>query len=240
MSAEVVNFRAVMNDWNSRAETWLVPDIVYIGRENQAYHLKASPFANPFPVKREKGETEASARRRSIEQYRDYIGRRPDLLAQLWTLRGKKLACWCYPLACHGDVLVELLNGLKPETAPSSQVGMDGSQQPVLAWDSGGAAYQIAQDKHGNLYRTSIKIAQPMGVPGKVYERWTDWYRDYLKDVLRVKGSGLAMSHEAYARFRYETRLRNMVGVEGDERMNIEAAILQELLAELDTGKEGE
>lgn len=30
---------------------------------------------------------------------------RPDLEP----LRGKRLACWCHPLPCHGDVIVELL-----------------------------------------------------------------------------------------------------------------------------------
>ena len=31
-----------------------------------------------------------------------------DLLAQLHTLKGKRLACWCKPKACHGDVLAKL------------------------------------------------------------------------------------------------------------------------------------
>lgn len=26
-------------------------------------------------------------------------------------LRGRDLVCWCAPLSCHGDVLVELANG---------------------------------------------------------------------------------------------------------------------------------
>ena len=28
-------------------------------------------------------------------------------------LRGKDLVCWCYPLACHGDVLVQLSKELQ-------------------------------------------------------------------------------------------------------------------------------
>lgn len=31
---------------------------------------------------------------------------RPDLEP----LRGKRLACWCHPLPCHGDVIVEWLD----------------------------------------------------------------------------------------------------------------------------------
>jgi hypothetical protein len=113
------------------------------------------------------------------------------------------------------------------------QIGMDGSRPPVLAWDKGGAAYEIGMNQRGWLYRTDQKIARPIGVPGKVYTQWSDWYRDYLKLTLRVKGGALAMTRRDYARFRYEKRLKGMVGVEGDERMNIEATILQELLDEL-------
>ncbi len=30
-------------------------------------------------------------------------------------LRGKKLACWCTPLACHGDVYVEYFEGTEDD-----------------------------------------------------------------------------------------------------------------------------
>jgi hypothetical protein len=36
----------------------------------------------------------------------DRLTREPDWLEPL---RGKRLACWCAPLWCHGDVIVELL-----------------------------------------------------------------------------------------------------------------------------------
>ncbi|MFN8129412.1 MAG: DUF4326 domain-containing protein [Candidatus Nanopelagicales bacterium] len=44
-----------------------------------------------------------------IKAYRRWILDRPDLLEALGELEGKRLACWCAPRACHGDVLVELL-----------------------------------------------------------------------------------------------------------------------------------
>jgi hypothetical protein len=46
-----------------------------------------------------------------IAKYRAYILGRPDLLALLPTLKGKVLGCWCHPQECHGDVLVELIEG---------------------------------------------------------------------------------------------------------------------------------
>ncbi len=44
-----------------------------------------------------------------IEKYRIWIAGQPDLLAALPELKGKRLGCWCTPLPCHGDVLIELL-----------------------------------------------------------------------------------------------------------------------------------
>ena len=52
-----------------------------------------------------------ATREESLVKYREYILSRPDLLARLGELKGRTLGCWCKPLACHGDVLVELING---------------------------------------------------------------------------------------------------------------------------------
>jgi len=41
--------------------------------------------------------------------YEVHIRRSPKLLAALPELVGKRLGCYCKPLACHGDVLVRLL-----------------------------------------------------------------------------------------------------------------------------------
>ncbi len=255
VSTEVVNFRAVMDHWNVRAEAWTVANMVYIGRENKAYHLKQSPFHNPFPIERQKGETEAAARQRSIQQYREHIQRRPDLMAQLWKLRGKQLVCWCSPQPCHGDVLIELLGEMKPdlpklsptmaamtldlmvEEAPeylATQVGMDGSQQPVLVWDKGGAAFDIAKDKNGWFYRTNVKTAHSIGEPGKVYNTWAEWRRDFFKLAFRVKTNAVCsgMCQADYARYRYETALKAREG-RTDEISRIECEALRELLAEV-------
>jgi hypothetical protein len=72
------------------------PHDVYIGRPSQ--------WGNPFAIGRD------GTREEVIAKYRAYILNRPDLLAQLPSLRGKRLGCFCAPRSCHGDVLVELLN----------------------------------------------------------------------------------------------------------------------------------
>lgn len=66
---------------------------VYVGRP--------SPWGNPFKIGRD------GTREEVIARYRDYILGRPQLLEQL---RGRDLVCWCAPLPCHGDVLIELAN----------------------------------------------------------------------------------------------------------------------------------
>lgn len=69
---------------------------IYIGRP--------SIWGNPFKIGCD------GTREEVIAKYREYVLSKPELLEQLESLRGKTLACWCKPLACHGDVLIELLN----------------------------------------------------------------------------------------------------------------------------------
>jgi hypothetical protein len=69
---------------------------VYIGRP--------SKWGNPFTIGRDGDREEC------IRKFRDYVRGRPDLIRDVGTLRGKTLGCWCHPLPCHGDVLVELAN----------------------------------------------------------------------------------------------------------------------------------
>jgi hypothetical protein len=44
-----------------------------------------------------------------IAKHREWIRTQPHLMAVLGELRGRDLLCWCSPLACHGDNLVELV-----------------------------------------------------------------------------------------------------------------------------------
>jgi hypothetical protein len=61
-------------------------------------------------------------RAESIAAYKARLLKRPDLLARLPELKGKRLVCWCAPNACHGDVLAEMANAL-PETDPTIRAG---------------------------------------------------------------------------------------------------------------------
>lgn len=72
-------------------------DAVYIGRP--------SKWGNPFKIGRDGSRAEV------IERFRLYMQRKPELVAAAKAeLRGKDLACYCAPKACHGDALLEIAN----------------------------------------------------------------------------------------------------------------------------------
>lgn len=69
-------------------------DEVFIGRPGF--------WGNPFKMGRD------GAREEVVRKYEAMILTRPDMLARLPELRGKRLMCYCAPLPCHGDVLARL------------------------------------------------------------------------------------------------------------------------------------
>jgi uncharacterized protein DUF4326 len=92
---------------------------VYIGRG------RGSIYGNPFA---RFGTTSLAAilvktREDAVAEYRNWLDgderwrgvepeRRQKILASLPLLVGQRLGCFCHPLACHGDVLADLVNSL--------------------------------------------------------------------------------------------------------------------------------
>jgi hypothetical protein len=103
----VVHIRDVLTENRDLAE-----GVVYIGDRMPPFmsptgkYLPRSIWHNPFNGAYRRGEI---SREESLRRFREYMLGRPDLLDQLPELEGKILACWCKPDACHGDVLLELL-----------------------------------------------------------------------------------------------------------------------------------
>lgn len=98
------------------------PDNVYIGRagivfikneagNNVRYPSRDSIWANPYKI------TSDATRDVVLEKYEVYIRERlrtePELVQRLLSLEGKNLGCWCTPEACHGDILLKLINEYK-------------------------------------------------------------------------------------------------------------------------------
>lgn len=68
---------------------------VYIGRP--------SKWGNPFTIGKD------GTREEVVHKYEKWIKTRCDLLEGLHELRNKVLGCWCSPKACHGDILIKLI-----------------------------------------------------------------------------------------------------------------------------------
>jgi hypothetical protein len=71
-------------------------DAVYVGRP--------SKWGNPFIVGKDGTRDEV------IGKYRQWLSNNPYLLGCLHELHGRDLVCFCKPLSCHGDVLLEEAN----------------------------------------------------------------------------------------------------------------------------------
>lgn len=87
------------------------PFDIYIGR--------GSKWGNPFTHiknKETKAEFIVDSRSEAITKYKEWISNQPELLNVLEELRDKRLGCFCKPKACHGDILVELLQQKKYHT----------------------------------------------------------------------------------------------------------------------------
>lgn len=92
---------------------------VYIGRSSDRHSHEH--FGNPFS---HRPGTQAliilKTREEAIEAFRQWltgeywndvnVEQRQWILANLHTLKGKILGCWCKPKSCHGDILFELSN----------------------------------------------------------------------------------------------------------------------------------
>ena len=78
---------------------------IHIGRYNPKFGK--SKFANPYKI------TDTCTRGEAIAHYRSWLTHQINVgnitIADLQALHGKVLGCWCKPLPCHGDVLIEFV-----------------------------------------------------------------------------------------------------------------------------------
>jgi len=79
--------------------------------DNAVYVGRPTKWGNPFIINDPLLPRGLEQKRQMvIDEYRRYILDRPSMLADLPELKGKDLVCWCAPLPCHADVLLELAN----------------------------------------------------------------------------------------------------------------------------------
>lgn len=72
---------------------------------NACYVGRPTKYGNPFEIGRD------GTREQVIAKYRRYLDEHPELVSSAKAeLRGHDLVCWCAPLPCHADVLLEVAN----------------------------------------------------------------------------------------------------------------------------------
>lgn len=73
---------------------------------------RGTPWGNPFAVVGTKSKyrvIELPTLEEVLAAYEAHIRNSPALIAQLHTLKGRRLGCWCAPKPCHGNVLARLV-----------------------------------------------------------------------------------------------------------------------------------
>jgi hypothetical protein len=115
MTTTVISLKGHIHDYGPQLEH-APAGLVYVGRAQTmgGWKLKPTPLANPHDVFQPKKPKPCRScagqhtREQAITLYRAHLTKRPDLLALIPGLRGRTLACWCAPNACHADVLAEI------------------------------------------------------------------------------------------------------------------------------------
>lgn len=86
------------------------------GDEFDVYIGRGSPWGNPYAVGfggspgEEQDTREEAIRKYKYDFDKDFLRGGQEYKLNLLKLRGKRLACHCKPLACHGDILADYLN----------------------------------------------------------------------------------------------------------------------------------
>lgn len=100
---------------NGKIDGFIGEDVIYIGRYNSSYNLEASPLANRYRIEQYKDLNIV------LKKYKEWIfsvyickqGPAYEELIRLISLyrEGKniKLACWCKPNRCHGDIIKQVV-----------------------------------------------------------------------------------------------------------------------------------
>lgn len=94
-----------------------MPTVFYVRNRNPqalaaVYVGRPSAYGNPFTIGRD------GSRQEVIDKFRQHLQNNPELMQRVRTeLAGRDLACWCAPMACHADVLLEIANGTQPKKA---------------------------------------------------------------------------------------------------------------------------
>ena len=111
-------------------KTYPKKDYVFIGR--------GSPFGNPYVIGKD-GDRDEVIKKYERDFYKKIKNERFRRL--VLSLKGKKLGCFCKPEKCHGDIIVQYLEGGAAKNGHA---------------ESEGREYQNAEETPGNEKAGSI------------------------------------------------------------------------------------
>lgn len=171
------------------------PYDVYIGR---SYRNLTGSLSNPFKIDAD------NDRHRVIARFTDYLLKNPTMLAELVQLKDKvssidggpiKLACWCAPDLCHGDVLCWLLDNVYDEICRLANIPI--TTNPIIRDD-----YQNKEKKYKQtleevsstwkltgdrrVLTTSGGLPIATGYNGVVQDNWNNFYLE-ISDLDVIK-----------------------------------------------------
>lgn len=136
-----------------------VPTVVNMKQSKCTMRIdRASKWGNPFKLGSEIN------REKCIEEYRHYFLLRPDLIKALPELSGHTLGCWCKPLACHGDVLVEMFCKYVMKENPVMKFA------PGNIWSGNRQLAVFTNPTELAFRKGNLKHHYPITIDGQVFE----------------------------------------------------------------------
>ena len=114
MSIINVKVKHIRPEYNNLEDWMKDTNNEYIGRGGVVfinkirYPSKNSIWSNPYKIDINTSREEAIAK---YDVYiRNKLKNNIELVEKLKKLKNKRLGCWCYPEACHGNVLMKIID----------------------------------------------------------------------------------------------------------------------------------
>lgn len=159
------------------------------GKAYDVYIGRGTPFGNPFPI------TPSEDRNTVLRKFEDYLnvkaGSDPDFMKKLMALQGKKLACSCAPLPCHGHVIEsfvekEVRRQMRSEISLPDTSGMDIEMAAMVLARFAHGLHDQRRKYDGEPYinhpERVVRRLRDLGAPADVLA--AAWLHDTLEDTI--------------------------------------------------------